>query len=346
MASDIKKDIFKRLAQTAIKKGIEASPYIIVDILYSKIFGRKTISDPIKRFENEDFPELISEPVKFKSGDNLLAGYFYSYQKCNTKKIIIFAHGFGNGHHRYLEIINYFAKNGFYVFSYDATSFDESEGEEIKGFPQGVVDLANAINYVMQSRGYKQKDIVLVGHSWGGYSVGAVVNEFPHISKVVAFAGFNYAIDLLTEHGLQWAGQKILEQIPIMEERERRYFGKYADYKVTDAIKNSTTEFFFIHSEDDETVPIQIGLDLYRKQKNPRVKTKKFKDRTHICYNTVEGNNYFDSLKAEYNKYLKDKEDATWEDKKHLLDLIVDKDKYLNMLDYLLMDEAIEFIKK
>ena len=33
MPSDIKKDIFKRLAQTAIKKGIEASPYIIVDIL-------------------------------------------------------------------------------------------------------------------------------------------------------------------------------------------------------------------------------------------------------------------------------------------------------------------------
>ena len=117
---------------------------------------------------------------------------------------------------------------------------------------------------------------------------------------------------------------------------------------MTDAIKKSTTEYFFIHSEDDETVPIEIGLKLYQKENkgNPRVKFKKFKDRTHICYNTVEGNEYFDSLKAEYNKYVKEKEDATWEDKKHLLDLIVDKDKYLNMLNYPLMDEAIEFIKK
>ena len=154
MQSDVKKDILKRLAKTAIKKGLEASPYIFIEMLYGKIFGRKTISEPIKRFEDDDFPL--------------------------SSKMVIFAHGFGNGHHRYLEVINYIAKNGFQVFSYDATSFDESEGEGIKGFPQGVVDVISAIYYV-KSIGYKEEDIILVGHSWGAYSIGAATNEFPHI---------------------------------------------------------------------------------------------------------------------------------------------------------------------
>ena len=76
------------------------------------------------------------------------------------------------------------------------------------------------------------------------------------------------------------------------------------------------------------------------------MKYKIFKNRSHVCYNTIEGNEYFFNLKQEYNKYLKGKDDISWEDKKHLFDLIVNKDKYLNMLDYSLMKEIIKFIKK
>ena len=346
MESDVKKDIFKRIAQTALKAGIEMSPHLIVELLYKKIFDHKTISDPIKRFEYDDFPHLIREKAKFKSGDNLLTGYFYHYQKYSDKKIVIFAHGYGNGHHRYLDIIDCLAKYGFLVFAYDATSFDESEGDGILGFPQGVIDLSNAIKYVKRAKKYKDENIVLVAHSWGAYCSGAVINEFPHISKVVSMAGFNYAVDLIHAQGHEWAGQLVEDQVPFMEEYEKRHFGKYAGFKVVNAIKKSDTKFFFIHSEDDTTVPIKIGLKLYQKgnKSNHRVKFKIFKDRTHICYNTVEGNKYFASLKAEYEKNIKDKE-YTWEDKKHLLDLIVDKKKYLNMLNQDLMKEIVKFIK-
>ena len=196
---------------------------------------------------------------------------------------------------------------------------------------------------------YDDKDIVLVGHSWGAYSVSAVINKYPKISKVVAMAGFNYAIDLVREHGTQWAGQLIEDQVPFMSEYEKRWFGEYADYTVIKAIKNSTTKFFFIHSEDDETVPIQIGLKLYKKvfKNNKRIKYKVFKNRTHICYNTKEGNDYFNSLKADYEKHLKVRvdRDLTYDEKLSLLNLIVDKKKYLNMLDTSLMKEVVSFIK-
>ena len=346
MASDVKNDIFKKFMQAAVRQGVEASPYIIVEMLYKKIFDHRTISDPIKRFEDDDFPYLIKEKIKFKSGDNLLTGYLFKYQNTNKNKIIIFAHGYGNGFHRYLELVDFFASNGYQVFTYDATSFDESEGSGINGFPQGVVDLSHAIKYIKDNRGYKEKDIILVGHSWGAYSVGAVLNVYPHIYKIVSFAGFNYAVDLVKEHGYQWAGDKIFEQIPYMEEHEKKYFKEYGEYKVIDGVKGSATKCFFIHSEDDDVVLFNIGLGLYEKElkNNPRVKFRKLNGRGHICYNTIEGNAYFDSLKNEYNKYLKDKE-SSWDDKKHLLDLIVDKNKYLHMLDYELLKDVLEFIK-
>ncbi len=345
MNSDVKREILKKLAQAAVRKSVEASPYVLTDLLYKKIFAHRTISEPIKRFELDDFPLLLKEKVKFQSGNNLLTGYFYNYQNYKVDKIIVFVHGYGNGHYQYLEIINYFAKNGFYVFSYDATSFDESEGEGIEGFPQGVKDLACAIKYIKDVRGYKDKDIILVGHSWGGYSVGAVTNVFPHISKVVSFAGFNYSVDLIQAHGNEWAGEKIDEQIPVIKEYEKHKFKEYSGYTVLTGIEKSTTEYLFVHSKDDDVVPISIGLELYKKSNpsNPRLHYKVLKDRGHICYNTKAGNNYFESLKAEYSKYTKEKE-LSFEDKKHLLDLIVDKNKYLNMLDTHLLDEVIKFI--
>ena len=134
-----------------------------------------------------------------------------------------------------------------------------------------------------------------------------------------------------------------------MEVYEKRHFGEYAKYTVLNAIKNSTTKFFFIHSEDDETVPIKIGLKLYKKKykESRRIKYKIFKNRTHICYNTVEGNKYFNALKVEYEKHLKPLEDKilTFDEKLHLLNLIIDKKKYLNMLDTSLMKEIVSFIR-
>lgn len=38
-----------------------------------------------------------------------------------------------------MDCANYFAKNGYYVFAYDATGSGKSDG--VGGVPQGVIDL-------------------------------------------------------------------------------------------------------------------------------------------------------------------------------------------------------------
>ena len=180
-----KKSFLSDVGRFIGKKLLEASPYIATDLAYKKIFYHRIQSEPISSFDNSLFPYLISQRVTFKSDDNVLTGYYYSQKNVDKSKIVVFVHGYGNGHHRYLDIINYLASKGLYVFSYDATAFDESNGDGIYGFPQAIIDLECAVNFVKLDKKYKDKDIIIMGHSMGGYATGAYLNINPNISKVV-----------------------------------------------------------------------------------------------------------------------------------------------------------------
>jgi hypothetical protein len=62
-----------------------------------------------------------------------------------------------------MDCANYFAQNGYYVFAYDATGTDESEGNGVGGLPQGVIDLDYAISFVEESKEIPDLPIVLFG---------------------------------------------------------------------------------------------------------------------------------------------------------------------------------------
>ena len=342
-----KKQILGDIGRFLSRKLVEASPYITTDIAYKKFFYHRTISDLPSHFNNDLFPNLIAEKTSFKSFNNNLVGYFYSYPKCDKSKIVIFVHGYGNGHHRYLDIINYLASKGNYIFSYDATSFDESSGEGIYGFPQGIIDLKHAINFVKKEKSYQEKDIILMGHSWGAYSVGSILNLFPNISKAIMLSGFNKSSDIVKQHGLEWAGERVETSIEYVDEYEEFRFGEYHSLSVIDGIKNSKSLIYIVHSSDDKTVPIEIGLDLYQKtfNNNERIIYKKFTDRGHgTVYYSKKGKDYYEYISKEYRRYLKNKKNISLEDKKHLFNLIVNIDQWLDMLNYPLMDSINDFI--
>ena len=345
MSSDQKstRDKIKDALLGEVKK---SGPHIMTEVLFQKVFNHHTNSDPISTFSNEDFPLLKAEKAYFKSGKNTLTGYFYSYNNVDKSKITVFAHGYGNGHHRYLDLINYLAKNGIFVFSYDATSFDESEGDGIRGFPQGPIDLSNAIKFVKE-QGYKEEDISLVGHSWGAYSSGAIPIEYPNISKVVMISGFNKSLDLIRANGSQWGGEKFMASFQYVEQYEEKYYPEYCKYTVIDAFNNSKADYLFIHSDDDQTVPISSGLDFFEKEigHEPRTSYIRLQGMGHgTSYDSKKGKAYYDDLKYRYKEYLKDKE-YTREEREHLFNLIVDKDKWTDMLNYALMDSIINFIR-
>ncbi len=97
----------------------------------------------------EDFSGLQCRECAFPSDHGqMLAGYLYS-SGGDPRGVVILAHGFGGGgHNSYMDVADYFTRHGYYVFAYDATGTDRSEGDGVGGVPQGVIDLDHAISYV------------------------------------------------------------------------------------------------------------------------------------------------------------------------------------------------------
>ena len=186
-----KKEMFKTITKQFVK---EAAPIVIVAEIYKNLFKRRT-RNPLLSFNIDDFRSLERYPYFFYSNNRQrLKGYMYNKKGIHPNKIIIFAHGFGDGgHHNYLDIINYLCEKGFYVFGYDATGNDESQGESINGFPQGAIDLDAAIMFV--EREYPKYPISLLGHSWGGMlALEYIINKNPKgLDKLILFSSLSSA---------------------------------------------------------------------------------------------------------------------------------------------------------
>ena len=147
----------------------------------------------------EDFDNLERTRYEFdtKNGDTLV-GYLYSNKSNEEKGLVVFAHGLGGGGQRgYIDIFDYLSSNGYYVFAYDATGNDESEGKAIGGLPQGIIDLDYAINFTKTINEVKDLPLMLMGYSWGGFSVSNVLNYHDDVKAVVAIAGWNESENLI-----------------------------------------------------------------------------------------------------------------------------------------------------
>ena len=185
----------------------------------------------------------------------------------------------------FMAAANYFTSHGYLVFAYDATGNDDSEGESVIGMEQGIIDLSYAISYVEQDPELGQYPIVLYGHSWGAYCVGAVLIDHPEVRAAVAVAGFNrsadwirYMIDASDTDGSMAVLKQYVEQI------EQQKFGKYAAYTALDGFANTQAGIMVIQSRNDRNVPPCLGYDLYlaRYGQDARFEFQLFEDRGHM----------------------------------------------------------------
>ena len=210
---------------------ILAIPLIILPIttviVYESIFGERYETASWLEFSVEDYEGLQMERCDFQSEDVTLAGYKYSKANQEIKGVVVIAHGLGGGgHNTYMPFIDYFTSNGYYVFAYDARGNDNSGGDSVGGLPQGIICLDNALHHVVAIEEYQDLPITLFGHSWGGYSVGNVLNMHPDIKAAVIIAGFNESEDLLEYQGQQMAGAGVHILMPYLKLYERIKFGE------------------------------------------------------------------------------------------------------------------------
>lgn len=249
-------------------------PVVATAVMYSNTFGKRI------NFDNKYFEyiqrynkKIKRNPINFKSNKGqTLKGYFYrSESQVKPKALIIYAHGMGVNHENYISEINYLVESNYVVFSYDNTGVNSSEGKNIKGLTQAVIDLKYALAHIEKLEDVDGLKKILIGHSWGAYAVSAVHNYRNinlKIDGIIALAGFERNQTIL-KYRMGEKFNKISKILmPYVGMYQYAKFGRKFKMSGVRGLKQTDAKVLIIHSKDDVDVPFNNYLKYYKAFKN------------------------------------------------------------------------------
>lgn len=330
------------IVATALLFVLFVLPMGLAVVVHESNFGdRYEKYTPMSR-DISEFQELKADRYTFLSNKGQeLVGYTYYKEQDEYKGLVIIAHGLGGGgHNLYMGVADYFASNGYVVFAYDATGNDESEGDSIKGVPQGVVDLDYAIRFIKERDELRDFPIMLFGHSWGAYSAGSVLKAHSDVRAVVMISGFNESMDIISEEGRRIAGGAFDLLAPYMSLYERMKFGKHASYNCFEGFEESEAGVMIVYSAKDEMISEEKSYGVFYEayKDDSRFEFVKYDDRSHdyMFYSDVS-REYMDEFNAEFEEYVDSLEvEFTAEIKAEYLKEHLDKNRLYDLDDELM----------
>ncbi len=272
--------------------------------------------DNLKYLKAKNFDNLNALPISFKSDkQQTLNGFLYSSAKVDAYKgLIVFSHGMGAGHLAYTTEINYFAQKGYIVLAYDNTGTCASEGEKIKGFAQGIIDLKYALDFVKTRDDLKDLSVLLVGHSWGAYSVSNVsaLNPSVEIKGIVAFSPFNSMNKLIRDIAKQKTKANLSILSPFFDIINFVRFGKAGNLRTCDSINSNSIPTLIMHGGNDMQVTLKnspVGKK-HKIQDNPNARTVLYDSKYHNVYLAKEAEQYLNDTFAKIESLGKNSPEA------------------------------------
>ena len=275
----------------------------VVDMVLSQLQTRQDNPHGIFYFSPEHFPGLHANPYDFKSHrGHDLKGFFYCYDHPIPGKVVVFDHGMGNGHRAYMREIETLCKAGFLVYSYDHTGCMASGGKHIGGFAQSLADLDDCIRALKREEFLNDRDLAVVGHSWGGFSTMNIGAIHPEITHIVSMSGF-ISVERIVKQSLG----PLKSYAPAIVALEQRDNPRHARYNALESLAKTKASVLLIYSADDKTVHKAVHYDpLF----------EKFEDSDHIRFLLLNGKNhnptyeadsvvYKDEFFAQFQKALK-----------------------------------------
>ena len=298
------------------------SVFIFCRINNKRYNGNKNV----KYFTASDFAELEADPVSFPSdGGQTLRGFVYRKKTVVAPKaLLVFAHGFGAGHLSYTTEINTFAEAGYWILAYDATGCAGSDGKNIRGFDQGVIDLLSAVHFAQSDERLRDLKKILVGHSWGGFcAMNAVSAE--DIVGAVAICGFISGAKVLAQNTV---GKKFPWLAFIAEGflrlMNRLRLGGNANKNSLNSLRKTDKPVYLIYGTDDKTVVFR---------KNGAVMAKKLQNSSNIRCRICKGKGHNPYLTEEAERSM----NATFSE--------IAKQKKKDLAAALQMYEEIDYVK-
>ena len=212
-------------------------------------------------FRPEKRPESNTDGRKviFPSGRNRLTGYLWN--ETGTRGLLVFAHGMGTDIEYYLPEIHHFAAQGYKVFAFAYSGYPGSTGH-FYGFPQAVIDLKNALDFVDDG----SRPVILMGHSMGAYAVCAVRQcSDKRVDGIVAYAPFfssDEAVIAEATGNISKFGKLLCGLILPMQ---RILFGRNCNPNAVAGLSRADTPTLVLQgSEDVEVTPDGCALYAHR----------------------------------------------------------------------------------
>ena len=231
--------------------------YLLTNKIYNYMYGRRYDKTFLHFFTHKDFEGLNADDIEFETtNENILRGKIYYYNNDNYKGLMVISHGLGVGHLQYSTEINHFAKLGFKVLAFDNTGCALSDGENINGLPQGILDLKSCLDFIKTRDDLKNYDKVLFGHSWGGYSS---INVLPFVKKednikCVVTMGAPYNSSEITYEILK-SNSKILSFTkPFINLIEKSKFSVLCKMNTLASLSNTNIDTLLVHGTNDNIV--------------------------------------------------------------------------------------------
>lgn len=290
---------------------IFAAATAVVAVNMDRNFGRGDYPDArftLDLYYDHYRDEQPREEVSFKSGENMLKGFIYGAD--NDKALLVFAHGLGNVHEGYLKELFWFVDHGWRVFTYDATGSGYSEGEGTRGLPQSALDLDAALTFAESDPRLNDLPVFLMGHSWGGYAVAAVLNFDHDIKGVASVAGYAVPVEMIYEFSSGVAGSARPLLYPSIWLYNKLRFGKYSGLSAVDGINKSDVPVLIFHGTSDETVSYTESAIINHRSEitNPNARFVTLEGVSHSgMFYTDKATEYkkafYESRNALYDKY-------------------------------------------
>lgn len=289
---------------------------VALKIMDATGIGKRCEGDEnLKYLKAKNFDNLNARPIDFKSDKGqTLNGFLYSSAKVDSyKALVVFSHGMGAGHLAYTTEINYFAQKGYLVLSFDNTGTCESEGAKINGFAQGIIDLKFALEFVKSRDDLKDMPIILVGHSWGAYSVCNVsaITDI-EIKGIVAFSPFNSMNKLIRDIAKTKTKLNLSILSPFFDLINLLKFGKTGILRTCDTINDNSVPTLVMHGGNDMQVTVKnspVGKP-HKIKDNENARTVLYESKFHNVYLAKDAEQYLNDTFAKIKTLGKDSPEA------------------------------------
>lgn len=302
--------------------------------IHSNLFGSRCETKPgIKYFHACDYKNLRTTKFSFKNSNGfILNGFYYYYDPIDFNSLILFCHGMGGGHEAYLNEIEFFARYGYTVLSFDYQGTIFSEGDKVGGFLQGLSDVDECLEVIKKENHFN--NIYLVGHSWGAFNAMNVIKFHPEVKKVVAMSGF-LSLKQIFSDSIPFPLKFLYRGLKKIEEKDHE---KYKDIDSLNSLSSFKGKALLLHSVEDDIVDFYNSFQFIKDCNNN--KNISFKECTGKYHNVSYKIESVNALRS----YLKKLEQLSTDEEKIAL---ADKTDFTKLcdLDFGLMNEIINFLR-